>query len=91
MLQEYLDVFYMAYLDNILIYSENLEDYKQHVVKVLERLARADLVIKPKKSKFYKNTVEYLGFVISEKGVEMEDLKVVAIKSWPELKCVKDL
>ena len=28
----------MAYLDNILIYSKNLEDYKRHIVKVLERL-----------------------------------------------------
>ena len=91
LLREYLDVFCTAYLDDILIYSENLEDHKRHVAKVLERLARANLAIEPEKSEFYKNTVEYLGFVISEKGVEMEDSKVAAIKSWPEPKCVKDL
>jgi len=37
-LQDYLDIFYMAYLDNILIYSETLEEYKKHVKKVLRAL-----------------------------------------------------
>ena len=81
----------MAYLDNILIYSKDLEDYKQHIAKVLERLAQANLVIKPKKSKFYKNTIKYLSFVISKKDIEIEDLKVAAIKSQPKPKYIKDL
>jgi hypothetical protein len=40
---EYLDDFYMAYLDDILIYSENLEEYKIYVYKVLEKLRLAGL------------------------------------------------
>ena len=91
LLREYLDVFCMAYLDNILIYSKDLENYKQHVAKVLERLVQANLVIELKKSKFYKNTVKYLSFVISKKGVEIENLKVIAIKSQPKPKYIKDL
>ena len=81
----------MAYLNNILIYSKNLEDYKGHIVKVLKRLVQANLIIKPKKSKFYKNTIKYLSFIISKKGIEIEDLKVIAIKSQPKLKYIKDL
>ena len=81
----------MAYLDNILIYFKDLEDYKQHIAKVLERLVQANLVIKLKKSEFYKNTIKYLSFIISKKGVEIEDLKVIAIKSQPKPKYVKDL
>ena len=91
LLREYLDIFYMAYLNDILIYSKDLKDYKQHIAKVLERLVQVNLVIKPEKSKFYKNTIKYLSFVISKKGVEIEDLKVIAIKSQPKLKYMKDL
>ena len=91
LLCKYLNIFYIAYLNNILIYSKNLKDYKQHIAKVLERLVQANLVIKPKKSKFYKNTIKYLSFIISKKGVEMEDLKVTAIKSQPKPKYIKDL
>jgi SMC interacting uncharacterized protein involved in chromosome segregation len=40
---EYLDDFYTAYLDDILIYSKNLEEYKMHVYKVLEKLRIAGL------------------------------------------------
>jgi len=37
-LWDYLDIFYITYLDNILIYSETLEEYKKHVKKVLRAL-----------------------------------------------------
>ena len=43
MLFEYLDDFYIAYLDNILIYSENQAEHEEHVKKVLERLRKAGL------------------------------------------------
>ena len=91
LLREYLDVFCTTYLDNILIYSKDLEDYKQHIAKVLKRLVQANLVIKPKKFKFYKNIIKYLSFVISKKGVEIKNLKVTAIKSQPKPKYIKDL
>jgi hypothetical protein len=40
---KYLDDFYIAYLNNILIYSENPEEYKIYVYKVLEKLRLAGL------------------------------------------------
>ena len=43
MLFNYLDNFYIAYLDNILIYSDNKLEYKHHVKKVLNRLRNASL------------------------------------------------
>ena len=39
----YLNNFYIAYLDNIIIYSENELEYKEHVYKVLQRLRKAGL------------------------------------------------
>jgi hypothetical protein len=50
---DYLDDFYTAYLDNILIYLDNKLEYKHHVRKVLKRLHNTSLQINLKKYKFY--------------------------------------
>ena len=42
-LRQYLDIFITVYLNDIAIYSETLEEYKQHVKKVLQALYKADL------------------------------------------------
>jgi hypothetical protein len=50
-LQEHLDITVVAYLNNILVYSQTLEEHKVHVRQVLECLAKADLRLKPEKCK----------------------------------------
>jgi hypothetical protein len=50
---DYLDDFCTAYLDNILIYLEDLLEHKEHVYKVLERLCRAGLQVDIQKSEFH--------------------------------------
>ena len=52
-LQEYLDDFCIAYLDNILIYLDNKLEHKHYMKKVLERLYNTSLQIDLKKCKFY--------------------------------------
>ena len=64
MVREYLDKFVITYLDNILIYSDTLEEHQQHVPKVLEKLSEKALYIKKKKSRFEVQEVEFLGYVI---------------------------
>jgi hypothetical protein len=58
-LQPYLDIFVTAYLDDILIYSDNLNDHWNHVLKVLEVLSEAGLHLKPEKCEFHWQEVEY--------------------------------
>jgi hypothetical protein len=50
----HLDVFAIAYPDDILIYHDNLNDYRNHVLKVLEALSEAGLHLKPKKFEFHQ-------------------------------------
>ena len=50
---DYLDNFYTAYLDDILIYSNNELEHEHHVRKVLERLRNAGLQINLKKCEFH--------------------------------------
>jgi hypothetical protein len=83
-LRPYLDVFVTAYLHDILIYSNNLEEYKKHVLKVLEALSEVGLYLKYEKCEFHQWEVKYLGFMISTSETKMDPVKVATIQEWPE-------
>jgi len=53
------DVLVIIYLDDILIYSDDMSKHKQHVKEVLWRLQKHSLYTNADKCKFYKTTVEY--------------------------------
>ncbi|KAL2008321.1 hypothetical protein VTN00DRAFT_8303 [Thermoascus crustaceus] len=89
-LWRYLDVFCMAYLDDILIYLENLEEHKQHVRKVLEALKEKRLSVVPEKCEWHTQRTEFLGFMIFSGYVEMNKGKVAAIRGWPTPTTVKE-
>jgi hypothetical protein len=68
----YLDIFIIAYLDDILIYSDNLKDHWNHILKVLKALSEASLHLKLEKCEFHCEEVKYLGFIISTSGTKMD-------------------
>lgn len=90
-LYKYLDIFVVAYLDNILVYSKNKEEHVEHIKKVLEKLKQANLLLKPEKCEFYQKEVKFLGFLIGQSGVQMDLAKVEAVLTWPEPTTVKEL
>jgi len=75
---DYLDDFCTAYLDDILIYSENELEHEEHVKKVLERLRQAGLQADIKKCEFSVKKTKFLGFIISTNGIEV-DLEKTAV------------
>ena len=80
-----------AYLDDILIYSKTLEEHRQHVRAVLERLQKAGLYLKPEKCEFHETQVEYLGLIVSTEGIKMDLGKLSAVLDWEEPRNVKDV
>ncbi|EGU72528.1 hypothetical protein FOXB_16963, partial [Fusarium oxysporum f. sp. conglutinans Fo5176] len=52
-LRQYLDIFVVCYLDDILIFSDNEEEHREHVHKVLRKLQDAKLLVEPEKSHFH--------------------------------------
>lgn len=79
---DYLDDFCTAYLDDILIYSDNELEHEHHVKKVLERLRNAGLQIDLKKCEFHVTRTKYLGFIISTDGIEVDPDKISVVKNW---------
>ncbi|GMF82085.1 unnamed protein product [Aspergillus oryzae] len=90
-LGEILDVFVIAYLDDILIFLHNLKEHVQHVQAVLEKLQKAEVRLKLKKCEFHVQETEFLGHWISTEGIQAEEGKVKAIREWPEPTNLKEL
>jgi len=75
-----LDIIYIVYLNNIIIYSNNYKVYTYYVQIVLERLREYKLYINLKKCLFYITSINFLGFIISVNGVLIEKSRVDAIR-----------
>ena len=75
-------MFVVAYLDDILVYSRILEEYQLYISKVLEYLGVRDLRLKPEKCEFYKEEVNFLGFIIGRNGIRIDPAKLWAVKEW---------
>ncbi|KAI9038427.1 reverse transcriptase/ribonuclease H family protein [Aspergillus affinis] len=90
-LGELLDTFVIAYLDDILVFSNNEEEYIRHVKQVLRKLRITKLRLKLKKCEFYVQETEFLGHWITTEGVHMERSKVQAIRDWPVPKSLKEV
>ena len=81
-LMDLLDVCCTAYIDDILIYSDNVKDHEAHVNAVLEKLITAGLQADIDKSEFYVTETEFLDFIITTNGICMDPKKMKAIINW---------
>ena len=86
-----LDIYIIIYLDDILIYSNNMFKHHQHVEEVLKHFYKTSLYTKAEKCRFYSKSVKYLEYILSPSGLTMSNNKVKIIQDWLELKKVKDI
>ena len=86
-----LNVCIVIYLDNILIYSNNMSKHYQHVKEVLKCFCKAGLYAKAEKYEFHSKSVKYLEYILSSSGLTMSSNKVKIIQDWLEPKKVKDI
>jgi len=72
----------VVYIENILIYSISLEKHAEHLRKVFQRLREDKLYAKLEKCEFRVTEVDFLGHMITQEGLKMDDHKVKAIMYW---------
>ena len=88
-LREYLDDFVITYLDDILIYSDDLEMHCSHVHKVLRKLNKRALYVKKSKSRFKTKKIKFLNYVIQFEQIKKNSKKTNTVRNWPSSKQVK--
>jgi hypothetical protein len=81
-LMEYLDKFMVIFIDDILIFSKNEEEYDEHLHLVLQKLRENQLYAKLNKCEFWLKEVFFLGHIISEVGIFVDPSKVKDVLSW---------
>lgn len=77
-----LDKFLIAFIDDLLIYSENELEHEIHVKRVLEILRRAGLQVAIHKCEFHVTRTKFLSFILTPEGIEVDQEKIEAIKVW---------
>lgn len=77
---------YLCYLDDLVISGSDFKTSLQNLKEVFERLRQANLKSKPSKRKFFQKQTSFLGHVVSEKRVNSDPEKILAIQNWSEPK-----
>jgi len=73
---DFLGVCVVIYLDDILIYSDDMANHTKQVKKVLCCLQKARIYVNAKKCKFHSELVKYLGYILSSSRLTMADNKI---------------
>jgi len=89
--QPFLRKFILVFFDDILIYSPDMETHLTHLQKTLELLRKHQLFSKMTKCRFGCVEVEYLGHVVSGRGVCADPSKIQAMVDWPHPTTIKAL
>ncbi|KAA0037057.1 Ty3/gypsy retrotransposon protein [Cucumis melo var. makuwa] len=87
----YLRRFVLVFFDDILVYSQGIDEHIQHLEVVLGLLKEKELYVNLEKCSFAKARISYLGHFISEQGIEADPEKIRAVSEWPTLTNVREV
>jgi hypothetical protein len=86
-----MNTFAIAYLDDVLVFSETVNDHLVHIDQVFQRLRSHGLRLKLNKCSFMQSQTNYLGFIIDAQGIKPDPKKIEAVKTIPTPTCVREV
>jgi ribosome-interacting GTPase 1 len=72
----------MAYLNDIIIYLNSVEEHKKHIKWVLKKLYKENIPVTVEKYKFHTKKTDFIGFIIKLRQISMDLKKIKAIVNW---------
>jgi hypothetical protein len=90
-LREFINIFVIIYLDDILIFFKNQVDYVKHVRLILEKLRLYRLFCALHKCKFDMREIDYLRYMIDSLKLRMNLVRIVTITEWSVSKSHKNV
>lgn len=81
-LGDLVNVICVVYIDNIVVFSNTVEEHEIHVRQVLDRLREERLYCSSKKTQLFRREIEFLGHRISAQGIRPVEDKVAAVRDW---------
>ncbi|GJP55920.1 hypothetical protein CLOM_g14935 [Closterium sp. NIES-68] len=90
-LRPLLDECVVVYLDDILVYSRDMQQHVKHLRRVFEILRRERFYVKLSKSDFALEKVQFLGHIVSAQGVHVDPKKIKVVRTWKTPENVKEL
>lgn len=72
----------VVYLDDILVYSKSWPEHMQHLREVMDTLQREKLFVNLEKYSFAQMKLKYLGFIMSNEELKVDQEKVKAVLDW---------
>lgn len=73
----------LIYLDDVIIFSKTHQEHLERLEKVFQRIRESGLKLSPKKCKFFKEEVVYVGHSVSAAGIRPDPEKTEVIRNWP--------
>src|SRR5579872_3604786 len=71
-----------VYLDDIIIFSDSIEEHIKHICTVFDILRKQCLYLGPNKMQFFASKLKILGHVINDQGISMDPHKVDKVINW---------
>ena len=80
----------LVYLDDIIVFSKSFEEHLTHLQTVFDALNQHHLRLKLEKCNFFMTELKYLGYVVNQSGIKVDNDKIQAIAEYPIPKSITD-
>ena len=83
--------FCCVFIDDVIIFGKTYEEQLHNLQLVFDRIKIANLKLSPKKCELFKRKVKFVGYIVSEEGIEIDPSKTDKVTNWPKLQTPEDV